>query len=309
MSHSASLTWVDGGRRLPWWLLAAVTSVVVLVAAVAVDWSVLGRAISAVGASPGPLGLALGAYLVAFVLRAAAWGPLLPVPVALGRRLQAILGMLAVNHALPGPVGEVARARLVSDDRPGGLGFRAALLSVVAARVVDVGAIAVLAVGAAALAGEAPAWMRLVAPAAGLLPVVAWVLARRRGARLTGSAAVRVAAFVVPSWLLEGAIVMTVAQAAGLELSIPVAVLATCGGVLAQVAAVLPGGVGTYEAGVSSVLVAVGVPVGEALAVATATHAVKFAFAFGVGGPALVLFRVHERRFPTPMHSKVGVGA
>jgi hypothetical protein len=38
---------------------------------------------------------------------------------------------------------------------------------------------------------------------------------------------------------------------------------------------------------VASVLVALGAPEGEALAVAATTHAVKFVYAFGVGLPAL----------------------
>lgn len=278
------------------------------VGALVVDWSVLGRFAAQVADSPGPLALALVAYLGAFVLRAAAWGPLLPVAAPLERRLGAILAMLAVNHAVPGPVGEVVRARLVSDDRPGGLSFRSALVSVVAARVVDVGAIAVLAIGAAGMAGEAPAWMRLAAPGAALLPVAAWMVARRRGAQLRPAAACRVAAYAVPSWFLECGVVLAVAHASGLQLSVPAAVLATSGGVLAQVAAVLPGGVGTYEAGVASVLVALGVPAAEALGVATATHAVKFAFAFGVGGPCLA-FGGHGRRARAPVaYPSVGVG-
>lgn len=270
------------GRRLA---LAALVGAVAALLAWTVDWDAVARAWSALAARPGPLAAALAAYTLAFVLRAAAWGPLLPAPVPLGARVQAILGMLAVNHALPGPVGEVARARLVADGAS--VTFRAALLSVAAARVVDVAALAVLATAAAALAGEAPGWLRLAAPAAAALPFVAWALARRRGATLTSAEAVRVAAWAVPSWALETGIVLVVARAAGAELSWAGAVLATCAGVLAQVARVLPGGVGTYEAGVASVLVPLGVPLGEALGVAATTHAVKFAYAFLAGGAAL----------------------
>jgi len=276
--------------------VAAVAAATAALGAWAMDWSVLKTAAVQIAVSPGPLALALAAYLLAFCLRAAAWQQVLPRAVGFGRRLQALLAMLAVNHALPGPVGELTRARLVADDRPGGLGFRAALASVAAARVVDVASIAVLAMGAAALAGEAPGWLRAAAPAAAALPVAAWALARRRGAGLAPGAAARAGAFGLASWFLECGIVSVVAAAAGLRLSVPAAVLATCGAVLAQVAAVLPGGVGTYEAGMSSVLVALGVPPGDALAVATATHAVKFVFAFALGGPALLRLRAAAPR-------------
>lgn len=153
--------------------------------------------------------------------------------------------------------------------------------------MVDVGALAVLAMAATAVAGEAPTWLRWLAPAGAVLPVLAWTLARRQGATLSGRRALRAAAWAVPSWALEAGVILVVARAAGVELSVAAAVLATCGGVLAQVAAVLPGGVGTYEAGVASVLVPLGVPLGEALGVAATAHAVKFAFAFGAGGTAL----------------------
>lgn len=269
-------------RRLGLGALAvAVVAAVVRLA----DWDAVRRAGAALASEPLPLAVALAAYTLAFVLRAAAWGPLLPGRVALGERVRAILAMLAVNHALPGPVGEVARARVVTG--VDGITFRGALASVAAARVVDVGALAVLAVPAAALAGEAPGWLRLLAPGAAVLPFVAWVVARRRGASFTAGQAARVAAWAVPSWALEAGMILVVARAAGVELSLPAAMLATCGAVLAQAAAVLPGGVGTYEAGVTSVLVPLGVPVGAAVGIAATTHAVKFAYAFGAGGLAL----------------------
>ena len=303
--------------------LAAVAGAVAAVVWRTADWAAVARAGDALVARPLPLAAAMAAYTLAFVLRACAWGPLLPAPVALGRRFRAILAMLAVNHALPGPVGEVARARLVTGDQPAparrrrrrsgsaaaatpaaatpaaatpaareaALTFRDALASVAAARVVDVGALALLAMIAASVAGEAPRWLRLLAPGAALLPLAAWMVARRRGAALTGVQAARVAAWAVPSWALEAGVILVVAQAAGVQLSPAAALLATCGGVMAQVAAVLPGGVGTYEAGVASVLVPLGVPLGEAVGVAATAHAVKFAFAFTAGGLALAWSR------------------
>jgi uncharacterized membrane protein YbhN (UPF0104 family) len=327
---SGPLNWAEGAlslggraggrRRLMLVPVAAAVGVAVWRWA---DWSAVSRAAHAMADHPATLLLALAAYTLAFVLRAAAWGPLLPVPVSLGRRFRAILAMLAVNHALPGPVGEVARAKLVAAPaQPDPAGqpentFRQALASVAAARVVDAGAIAVLAVGAALLAGESPAWLRLAAPLAVVLPFAAWAVAQRRGASFSARQAACVAAWAIPSWALELGVVLVVARAAGVELSPAAALLATCGGVLAQVAAVLPGGVGTYEAGVSSVLVPLGVPLGEAVGIAVTAHAVKFAFAFVAGGLALAWPRLtasfRERRSApdgqTRSEQPVGLGA
>jgi glycosyltransferase AglD len=266
-------------------LTIGATSVVLAIA----DGDVITRALDAIAHEPLPLVVALGAYTLAFAVRASAWQPLLPVAVPFALRLRALLAAIAVNHALPGPVGELARARMVS--REDGLPLGRAVLSVAAARVADVGAIAFLLVAAAWAAGDAPAWVRWASPGALALPPIAWVIAARRGASLAPREALRVALLVVPSWLLECGVVWAVASAAGIELSLAGAVLATCCGVLAQVAAVLPGGIGTYEAGTASALVAVGVAPGEAVAVAATTHAVKFAYAFAVGTPALLLGR------------------
>ena len=264
----------------------AAVVVVVAVGLLVVDRDTLATTGDQVAGNPLPLVAALVAYTVAFALRAEAWAPFLPIAVPWGRRVRALFAMLAVNHALPGPVGELARARVVSGpDLP----MRQALLSVVAARVVDVASIAVLLLGGALVAGELPNWARIAAPAGVVLPATAFGIARRRGASVTGQQAARSVLWAVPSWALECFVLLTVAHAAGIELSVGAALLATCAGVLAQVAAVLPGGVGTYEAGVTSALVVLGVPVGPALAVAASTHLIKFAYAFAVGIPALLV--------------------
>ena len=267
-------------RLLAWAALVPVLGITVALA----DRTSLARAGRVLVTDPAPLVLALSAYTAAFALRAAAWGELLPVPVALGQRVRAMFAMIAVNHAVPGPVGEVVRARVVSGpDLP----LRRAMLSVAAARVVDVGAIALLLMATAWTAGGLPGWARFAAPAGAVLPFAVLAVAHRRGADLSMRAAARMAVLAVPAWVLECGIVLVVARAAGAPLSVEGAVLATCAGVLAQVAAVLPGGIGTYEAGVASALTVVGIPFGQALAIAATSHAIKFAYSFAVGLPAL----------------------
>lgn len=263
------------------WLACALA---ITLAAVFVDWSLLSRALREVVAHPRPIAVALVAYALAFVLRAEAWGAVLPVVVPRRTRVRALMAMLAVNHALPGPAGEPVRASIVTSPS---LPLRTALGSVVAARVVDVAAIGLLIAVAGLAAGALPAWLRVAAPLALLLPGGALVVSRRRGVALSTRRAAVALAWAVPSWALEAAVVWAVAGAAGVHLSLAESVLVTCASVLAQVAAVLPGGIGTYEAGATSVMVVVGVAAAPALAIAAATHGLKFAFAFGAGIPAL----------------------
>lgn len=274
------------------WLVlgAAIVGVVLFV-----DPATLATGVDTIAQRPFPLLAAVVAYTAAFALRAVAWGPLLPTPVAWSRRVRAILAMLAVNHTLPGPVGEIVRAREVVSD---GLPLRSALLSVVAARAVDVFAVGALLGTSALLAGEAPTWIRWAAPAAIGLPTAAGWVAHRRGVRVRGPQMAASAAWAVPSWALEAGVVMVIAAAAGHPLSLAAAVLVTCASLLAQVAAVLPGGIGTYEFGMTTALAALGVPVEEALAIAVMSHAVKFVYALAVGLPALAPWR--RRRLPTP---------
>lgn len=241
-----------------------------------VDPATLRHGAVALSREPLPLLAALTIYTLAFGLRAAAWGPLLPSPVSWRLRIRAIFAMLAANHTFPGPVGDVVRARLVTSAR---LPLKAALTSVAAARLVDLFAVGLLLGLSAILAGGLPTWARWGSPAAVILPALAIWVARRR------VAVVRAAAWAVP-W--KAGVVLAVADSAGWSLSPAAAVLVTCTSLLAQVLAVLPGGIGTYEAGMTTGLVALGMPAPDALAVAIVTHAVKFLYALVAGVVLLV---------------------
>ncbi len=278
MSNAAQRMLPSVARR--WRLVLALAAIAAL--ALFVDPATLRHGALAVSRDPLPLLAALAAYTVGFGLRAAAWGPLLPARVPWRLRFRAILAMLAANHTFPGPVGEVVRARLAASAR---LSFSQALASVAAARVVDVLSVGWLLGLSALLAGEAPSWARWASPLAVAVPALIILVARRRGLRFP---IIRTVAWALPAWALEAGVVFVVAASAGWALSLPAAVLVTCTSLLAQVFAVLPGGIGTYEAGMTTGLVALGVPVSDALAVAVVTHGVKFVYALGAGVVVLV---------------------
>ncbi|MFN2556363.1 MAG: YbhN family protein [Nitriliruptorales bacterium] len=280
-------------RRVGRYARLILTLAALIVLARFVDPTILAQGAVAVSRDPLPLMAALAAYTVGFGLRAAAWLPLLPAPVAWHRRFRAILAMLAANHTLPGPVGEVVRARMVtSADLP----LRGALTSVAVARVVDLFSVGFLLGLSAVVAGDAPHWARWGAPAAVMAPaLVVWV-ARRRGLMVGAIRFARATAWALPSWALEAGVVFAVANSAGWPLSPASALLVTCTSLLAQVVAILPGGIGTYEAGMTTGLVALGVPAPDALAVAVVTHGVKFLFAFAAGLVLLVPSSVRVAR-------------
>ncbi|HEX2027791.1 MAG TPA: glycosyltransferase family 2 protein, partial [Nitriliruptorales bacterium] len=111
--------------------------------------------------------------------------------------------------------------------------------------------------------------------------------------RTGGRAAVRrpaawVAAGTVVSWVLEAVVVWQAARWAGIGLTAAQAVLVTAVTVAAQVVAVTPGGLGTYEAAATAALAALGVDLGDGLAVAVTAHALTTAYALGSGAVALV---------------------
>jgi hypothetical protein len=97
-----------------------------------------------------------------------------------------------------------------------------------------------------------------------------------------------VLAATAAAWLAESVLVLVVARAAGLPLTPGEAVLVGGAAVLAQVAAVTPAGIGTYEAGAVAAVVLLGHDAGIGLAAAVAAHAVSTAYALVLGTVAVV---------------------
>jgi uncharacterized membrane protein YbhN (UPF0104 family) len=268
-----------------------VTVVAVVVVADTVDVGALAAAMASLAAAPGPVAAVLVAYAAAFALRGWAWHRVVPdVPV--GHGVAAVHVALLGNHVLPFRLGEPLRVTSVA--RRAGVDPQVAVASTVALRGADLAALAALAatlgLGVVADVSGLGA-MVLVAVAAGLaVGGGAWLRQLHR----TGRARVRVpgplvVAAVVGAWALEAGVVWVAARGAGVALTIPEAVLVTTVTVAAQVAAIAPGGFGTYEAAGTAVLVALGVPAGTALAIALTAHAVKTAYALVAGGLAVVL--------------------
>ena len=262
-------------------------------------------------AADDPLGLAvaLGAYALAFALRAGLWCRALP-GLGFGQSLAAIHVSLAGNHLLPLKLGEPLRVWSAVRRSPVPLG--AATASTILLRAADV--LAVVAIAAALGPGLAEdlvggAGIPLaVLSALALVGAAAWLAraVRRLGPSrgwlalaLPGAAA---------AWLLESVLVWTCAGWAGVDLSPRDAALVTAVTIAAQFVAITPGGVGTYEAAATAAMVALGADPGAALAAAVAAHALKTAYALVAGAvgavhpaPGLLgRFRLPRGRPPPP---------
>jgi len=271
---------------------------VVLVVAVAwlarvVEGEALGDAVTGTAAAPGPVLAALLAYAAAFGLRTWAWCRLLP-GLGAGQSWAALHVSLLGNHVLPLRLGEVLRVTSVL--RRTTLPLRAVLGSTVALRAADLLAVVLLALVAAPAVVDGSdravgrGWALVLAAALLVVAALAVAWARRgeaagRRVRLPGPA---VAAATVGAWLLESAVLLAVAGAAGVPLPYAEAVGVTAVTIVAQAVAVTPGGFGTYEAAGTAGLVALGVPAAQALAIVLVAHALKTAYALVVGAVALV---------------------
>ena len=256
-----------------------------------VEWAPLASILRTVAAAPGSLFLALLAYAAASGLRATAWTTVQPA-VAWGQAWAAIHVSLLGNHVLPFRLGEALRVS--SAVRRCDVVLSDTVVTTVALRAGDLVTLLLIAAVAAPTAGIAAVgrWGAVVI-AGGLLVTawLAWRLFAPRGQIVDPSPQVsaRVAAATGCAWLLEATVLYAVAAAAGLPITPADAVGVTAVTILAQVVAVTPGGVGTYEAAGTAALVALGVAAPAAFAVVLTTHAIKTAYSLAVGSVALVI--------------------
>lgn len=280
-------------------------AVVSLVISRLVDAELWAAAVGQMADRPLEVAVALTAFGLAFVLRAVAWRRVLP-KLSFGQALAGIHLALCANHVLPLRLGEGARVMSVA--RRTDVSLEAATASTVTLRSADMLGVVMLGL----LAGPA-AFLSLVGPvgwaifaAMGAVAVLSWrwlrSLVRRRGdVRLPGIVALGAS---VLAWLAESALVWSAARWAGLEMSWVEAVFVAAVAVAAQIAAIAPGGFGTYEAAAVAAYVALGYDAEVGLVAALLAHVLKTAYslvagAFAVFGPRpglLGRFRLREVR-------------
>jgi glycosyltransferase AglD len=301
-------------------VLVFIGLVVLLALALALAPVDLRRALDYAAGHPFEVALALLAYTAAFALRAASWRPLVGARVPLVKLFTLLMGALFLNHAAPARAGDFARMYALSRGR---VSTERAVVSVVLGRLMDLVGLLVVLAAAWTLAGPG-GWVELLPSVLAVVGVAVALslLARSRlpaflgarfGAVVRYSGRVQAAlqkttqanlleslAFAAPAWVLEAGILWVVGRGLGLGLSTAEVVAATCFAVLVAAIPLTPGSLGTYEAGMSAVLLAFGVSAELAFAAAVATHAVKFLYALAAAsfvlGEGLALFRKGEVR-------------
>ena len=271
-------------------LVVAVTALAVAVVSTTVDGDALARAARTAGDEPVRVLAVVAMFGLAFVLRALAWRRVLS-GLTFGHALSGIHLALGGNHLLPLRLGEPMR--VVSVVRRAGASLDAAAASTVALRSADLLAVVALALvaGPAALAGLSgwAGWLAVSGVAAAALGAWLWlrrIAERRSDVNLPGAVALGLSA---TAWLCEAMLVWQAAHWAGLEITFAEAVGVTAVSVAAQVAAVAPGGFGTYEAAAVTAYVALGHDAGDALVAALAAHALKTAYSLVAGAVAVLV--------------------
>ena len=243
--------------------------------------------------APGLLVLAAQAWI-----RAARWASLIRPwsgsDVGARGVVDAMLIGYFVNAVLPGRLGELARAIVVS--RREALAFGGVAGSVVVERAIDAMALAALVAVALSIAGS-DASLGFAALAIGVAVVIALgrrstvlerLLPARTPARITEgvraflrsvasippSSAASAAALSAVAWLADATLVLLVAGALGIELPVTAAIAIGLGGALGTALPAAPGYIATYELGAVALGGLAGVPRETILPLAILTHLV-----------------------------------
>ncbi|MGH7645616.1 MAG: lysylphosphatidylglycerol synthase domain-containing protein, partial [Gemmatimonadales bacterium] len=237
--------------RARWWAGIVALCLAGALLLPAVDREALASTARALRANPGGLVGVLALYFAAFAVRALLMCRALP-GVSFGHSLAALHVALAGNKLLPLRLGEALR--VTSLVRRTGVGLAEAGAATIVLRGADVLAVLGLAAALAPhllLFSAVAVWI-VAAAVAGVVVAGIWWL-RRLGHRLPAAG---VAAGAVAAWVLESGVLWQAARWAGIELSAVEAVLVTAVTNAAQVFAVAPAGLGTYEAAATGILVA-----------------------------------------------------
>ncbi len=281
----------EHGRRVAIIVGTSVAAIVFIVSVVALARSIEPGSLRSIadraGDAPAEALVAASAFLAAFALRAVLWCRVAP-SLSFGQSLASILVATGANHVLPFRLGEPLR--IVSVVRRTGMRADDATASTVALRAGDVLALLLIGVvlGPSVVVRSLGWWgvpIVLAIVALATVAIVSMRRAQRAGRLRTPDAAVLLG--TLAAWFLEAVLVWRIAAWAGADISYLDAVVVGAVAVAAQLVAIAPGGVGTYEAAAIVALTAAGVPATDAVAIAVAVHVAKTVLTIVAGGIAV----------------------
>ena len=248
------------------------------------DASAFKDAIRQAGNEPMGVIFALCAFMVAFFLRAIAWKKVLPT-ISLNQSLAGIHLSLGANHVLPFRLGEPFR--VVSIIRRSSTSLDAATASTLTLRSADVLCVIIIGIAIAPAAfADLLGWIGwILIGIVGIICLLSinWlkkIVKNNDAVKLPGPIAISLSA---AAWLLESVLVWQCAQWAGLNASWSDALLVTTVAVAAQIAAIAPGGFGTYEAAAVAAYVVLGYEADAALIAALTAHGLKTSYSLVAG--------------------------
>ena len=254
------------------------------------DYSAFKSALQQAGDKPAEVVIALSAFLIAFILRAVAWKKVLP-SITLGHSLAGIHLSLGANHVLPLRLGEPLR--VLSITKRGSTSLDAATASTLTLRSADILTLITIGVDIAPSAfSDILGWFGWAIVGLVLaIAIASWrwlkgIVQRNDAVTLPGPTAIGLTSV---AWLLESVLVWQSAHWAGLDITWPDALLVTTVAVAAQIAAIAPGGFGTYEAAAVAAYVTLGYDADIALVASLTAHALKTTYSLLAGAIALII--------------------
>ena len=254
------------------------------------DYSAFKSALQQAGDKPAEVVIALSAFLIAFILRAVAWKKVLP-SITLGHSLASIHLSLGANHVLPLRLGEPLR--VLSITKRGSTSLDAATASTLTLRSADILTLITIGVVIAPSAfSDILGWFGWAIVGLVLaIAIASWrwlkgIVQRNDAVTLPGPTAIGLTSV---AWLLESVLVWQSAHWAGLDITWPDALLVTTVAVAAQIAAIAPGGFGTYEAAAVAAYVTLGYDADIALVASLTAHALKTTYSLLAGAIALII--------------------
>ena len=253
------------------------------------DYTAFKDALQQASDKPAEVVIAISAFLIAFILRAIAWKKVLP-SMSLGQSLAGIHLSLGANHVLPLRLGEPLR--VLSITKRSDISLDAATASTLTLRSADI--LSLIAIGviiAPSAFSDILGWFGwLVVGLVLAIAITSWkwlkgIVERNDAVTLPGPTAIGLTAI---AWILESVLVWQSAHWAGLDVSWPDALLVTTVAVAAQIAAIAPGGFGTYEAAAVAAYVTLGYDAEIALVASLTAHALKTAYSLIAGAVAMI---------------------
>lgn len=246
-------------------------------------------------------------YLSAFWLRALGWQMYLSRKISISHCMYGLFYSLFFNHLLPVKAGDLIRIGYLASLKTG-IRKKEIIESVVVLRVYDLFVLGAISLGFGALIGVRLAPHNFYAFAgiicSGLFLIY---LLRSRIPILNGTAShllrnslsVKSAVIfllVASSWMLEAAVVYGTALSFSVHPKVWHSIWVNSLTIAGQVFHFTPGGLGTYEAAMSSALAAIGITPAVALQIAIISHLFKFVFSYLAGAFTLLCAPVSFQR-------------